>query len=77
MQSTTRELAIHYAKLSSYAYMDAVSALALCKQLGYTNNKLISNGSAQCMIFTNEQDIVVAFRGTEPTQLKDVNDCSR
>ena len=72
MQSTTRELAIHYAKLSSYAYMDADSASSLCKQLGYTNNKLISNGSAQCMIFTNEQDIVVAFRGTEPTQLKDV-----
>ena len=49
-----------------------MSASSLCRQLGYSKAKLISNGSAQCMIFTNEQDIVVAFRGTEPTQLKDV-----
>ena len=72
MQSTTRELAIHYAKLSSYAYMDEKTAKPLAKELGYLKNKLISNGSAQCMIFTNKEDIVVAFRGTEPTQFKDV-----
>ena len=72
MQSTTRELAIHYAKLSSYAYMDEKTAKPLAKELGYLKNKLISNGSAQCMIFSNKEDIVVAFRGTEPTQFKDV-----
>ena len=72
MESTTRELAIHYAKLSSYSYLTWGEAVPLSKKMGYNNVELIDNQNAQCMIFENDTDIVVAFRGTEPDQLKDV-----
>lgn len=72
MESTTRELAIHYAKLSSYSYLTWGEAASLAIKLGYNNVELIDNQNAQCMIFENDTDIVVAFRGTEPDQLKDV-----
>ena len=46
MESTTRELAIHYAKLSSYSYLTWGEAASLAIKLGYNNVELIDNQNA-------------------------------
>jgi triacylglycerol lipase len=71
MNRSNRVLAIHYARCSAIAYRDKATKEEL-KELGYSKAKLISFESAQCMIFENTKEITLAFRGTEPTQVKDV-----
>lgn len=68
----TRDQAIHFAKLSKWAYLDEKSAKKEAKDLGYTQCKLIDVENAQCMVYSNKDDIVLGFRGTEPKELGDI-----
>lgn len=60
------------AKLSSLAYLDGKEAKPKMKALGYTTHKFLDRDGAQCHILSNKNDIVIVFRGTEPTELSDV-----
>jgi|MDSW01.2.fsa_nt_gb triacylglycerol lipase len=64
--------AILFAKLSQYAYKDAKIAKKETKDLGFTKTTLISHLNAQCMVYENTKEIVLAFRGTEPKQFRDI-----
>lgn len=66
-----RNLAIHYARCSQLAYLDSVEKQDL-KELGYTKATLIDVKNAQVMVFENTDVITLAFRGTEPKEVKDI-----
>ena len=36
------------------------------------NYKFLDNDGAQCHIFNNQENLIIAFRGTEPKQFSDV-----
>ena len=67
----SRVQAIHYAKCSQFAYKDKLTKKEL-QELGYTKYKLIDVENAQCMILENTTSITLAFRGTEPGEIKDI-----
>ncbi|MDQ6962053.1 MAG: lipase family protein [Mariprofundaceae bacterium] len=61
-----------FAELSAVAYMNEDRAKEAVKTLGFTKVKLFERQGAEAYIFESEWDCVVAFRGTEPTQLNDI-----
>lgn len=60
------------AKLAEFAYLDGKEAKPKMKELGYTGHKFFENDGAQCHAVWNKEEYVLAFRGTEPTELSDV-----
>jgi len=63
---------VHFAILSKYAYKEERLMKAKAEELGYTSTTFIEKGNAQCYILEDETRLVVAFRGTELTEAKDV-----
>ena len=41
-------------------------------EMGFHNYELISNGNAQAYIIWNDKELIVAWRGTEPTEYEDI-----
>ena len=60
------------AHLSQGAYLDGVELKLILKTIGFKNHKFIEEDGAQCHIFWDEADYIIAFRGTEPDELSDV-----
>lgn len=60
------------AKLAEIAYLDGDEANPKVKALGYANHKFFSNDGAQCHVVWNDEEYVIAFRGTEPSELSDL-----
>lgn len=60
------------ARLASIAYLDKKEAAAHKKELGYTGHKFFENDGAQCHAFWNKEEYVLAFRGTEPSEITDL-----
>lgn len=60
------------AKLAQLAYLDGPEAATKIKDLGYTGHKFFENDGAQCHALWNDKEYVIAFRGTEPTELSDI-----
>ena len=60
------------AKLAEIAYLDGEEAKPRTKSLGYPNHKFFSNDGAQCHVVWNDEEYVIAFRGTEPSELSDL-----
>lgn len=60
------------AQLASIAYLDGAEAKKKGKGLGYTGHKFFENDGAQCHAFWNKEEYVLAFRGTEPTEVSDL-----
>ena len=61
-----------FSEVSALAYHDGTRVKREILRLGFKNYKFIDNDGAQCHIFHNSEHIVIAFRGTEPTQFSDV-----
>ena len=61
-----------FAEVSALAYHDGTRAKRELKALGFTKYKFLENDGAQCHIFSNEDNTVIAFRGTEPKELSDI-----
>ena len=61
-----------FAEVSALAYHDGTRAKRELKKIGFTNYKFLENQEAQCHIFSNANNIIVAFRGTEPNKFSDV-----
>lgn len=60
------------AKIAEFAYVDGPEAKPMFKSLGYTTHKFIDVDGAQCHIVSNKEEIVIAFRGTEPKEFSDI-----
>lgn len=60
----------HFAEIAKLAYLD--NAKKQFKKLGYDESHLIDIDGAQAHIAANKNRIVIAFRGTEPTEWNDI-----
>ena len=60
----------HFAEIARIAYLD--NAEQDFKKLGYYESLLIDVDGAQAHIAVNDDRIIVAFRGTEPTEWNDI-----
>jgi len=66
------ERALLFAKLSKYAYYNTEAATSQAKKLGFTTIKFYDKAGAQAYLFKNKIDLVIACRGTQPTQFSDI-----
>ena len=60
------------ALLAGAAYLDKKEGTKKYKELGYTQVKLIDVRGAQVYVVSNKNEMVLCFRGTEPTQMSDL-----
>jgi len=61
-----------FGQLASIAYMPLKEAKIEAKKLGFNNTTFYDKDGAQAYRFMNKNDIVIACRGTEPTQWNDI-----
>jgi triacylglycerol lipase len=61
-----------FADLSSIAYSDKKTATKLAKTLGFSTVEFYDRDGAQAYRFQNKHDLVIACRGTQPTQFSDI-----
>ena len=67
-----KERSLLFAELAQIAYLDEKAATKLAKQLGFTTVEFYNIDGAQSYRFMNKHDIVIACRGTEPTEFNDL-----
>ena len=68
----TFALSYFFSEVSALAYHDGTKAKRELSKLGFKSYKFLENDGAQCHIFSDKDNIIVAFRGTEPTEFSDV-----
>lgn len=61
-----------FAKLAEIAYLGPKSAKKHAKALGFTTVEFYDIDGAQAYRFMNKDDLVIACRGTEPTEFNDI-----
>ena len=61
-----------FAELAGIAYCDAEKATKYAKQIGFTTTEFYDRDGAQAYRFQNARDMVIACRGTQPTQFNDI-----
>lgn len=67
------ERSLLFAKLASIAYSDDVDQVKKdVKKLGFTTVEFYNNEGAQAYRFMNKEDLVIACRGTQPTEFNDI-----
>lgn len=67
------ERSLLFAKLASIAYNDDVEQVKKdARKLGFTTAEFYNNGGAQAYRFMNKEDVVIACRGTQPTEFNDI-----
>jgi triacylglycerol lipase len=64
--------ALLFATLSSIAYNSMKEAKSQAKDLGFTTVKFYEKDGAQAYRFQNKTDLVIACRGTQPTEFHDI-----
>lgn len=67
-----KERSLLFAELAQIAYLDEKNASKLAKKLGFTTVEFYNVDGAQSYRFMNKNDIVIACRGTEPTEFNDI-----
>ena len=65
--------ALLFATLSSIAYNSMKEAKSQAKGLGFTTVKFYEKDGAQAYLFQNKTDLVIACRGTQPTEWNDIS----
>ena len=66
-----------FAKLSSIAYSDDTKQVKKdARALGFTTIEFYNKDGAQAYRFMNKHDIVIACRGTQPSEFNDIK-CSK
>jgi len=72
-QMTFAERSLLFAKLSSIAYNDNVKEVKKqVKKLGFTTIEFYNRDGAQAYRFQNTEDLVIACRGTQPSEFNDI-----
>ena len=66
------EKSLLFANLASIAYMDLKDAKKAVKKYGFTTVEFYNKDGAQAYRFMNKEDIVIACRGTQPTEFNDI-----
>ena len=67
------ERTLLFAKLSSIAYNDNIKEVKKqVKKLGFTTVEFYNRDGAQAYRFQNAEDLVIACRGTQPTEFNDI-----
>jgi len=61
-----------FAELSMIAYLKPEETEKAALRLGFTETIFYDNDGSQAYCFSNEDEIVIAFRGTEPTEWNDI-----
>lgn len=61
-----------FAELSKIAYMVPNETERAAASLGFNQTTFYNNDGSQAYSFSNDQDIVIAFRGTEPNEWNDI-----
>jgi triacylglycerol lipase len=70
---TFAERALLFARLSEIAYQDSSYDMEEdAKALGFPNLELYDRGGAQAYRFLSDTDVVIACRGTQPTEFNDL-----
>ena len=76
MEETTmspiKDPGYHFALLSQLAYQDEEEVAPIIQSLGYESTIFVSNDNAQCYFFESDDRIIIAIRGTEVSEVKDV-----
>jgi triacylglycerol lipase len=67
-----KEKSLLFAKLSSIAYNNMKEAKSQAKRLGFTTIEFYEKDGAQAYRFMNKTDLVIACRGTQPTEFNDL-----
>ena len=68
------ERSLLFAKLSSIAYSNIKEAKTSSKDnLGFTTAEYYDKDGAQAYRFMNKDDLVIACRGTQPTEFNDIS----
>ena len=68
-----KERSLLFAKLSSIAYNDNIKEVKKqVKKLGFTTVEFYNKDGAQAYRFQNSDDMVIACRGTQPTEFNDI-----
>ena len=57
---------------ASIAYLDAEEAKPKFRELGFRKHEFIENEGAQCHVIWSANEIVLCFRGTEPSEFSDI-----
>lgn len=66
------EKSLLFAELSQIAYMDKKEATKAVKKFGFTTVEFYELDGAQAYRFMNKDDLVIACRGTQPTEFNDI-----
>jgi len=67
-----KERSLLFAKLAKIAYNTEKKAASQAKRLGFTTVEFYDKDGAQAYRFMNKDDIVIACRGTEPSEFNDI-----
>ena len=63
-----KDKSLLFAKLAKIAYYNKKEATSQAKKLGFTTIEFYDRDGAQAYRFQNKNDLVIACRGTQPTQ---------
>jgi triacylglycerol lipase len=66
------EKSLLFAKLSELAYSDGKTVKKEAKKLGFTTIEFYNKDGAQAYRLMNKEDLVIACRGTQPTEFNDI-----
>lgn len=67
-----KERSLLFANLAQIAYNSEDEARSQAKRLGFTTTEFYDKDGAQAYRFMNKHDIVIACRGTQPTEFNDI-----
>lgn len=67
-----RQRSALFARLSSIAYLEPADARKAVKFLGFTKVEFYDRNGAQAYRFQNKDDLVIACRGTQPSEFNDI-----
>jgi len=67
-----KERSLLFAKLASIAYNNEKDVKSQVKKLGFTTVEFYNKDGAQAYRFMNKNDIVIACRGTQPSEFNDI-----
>lgn len=66
------EKSLLFAELSQIAYMNKKEATKIVKKMGFTTIEFYELDGAQAYRFMNNDDLVIACRGTQPNEFNDI-----
>jgi triacylglycerol lipase len=61
-----------FAEMALISYNDEAEARRAARAIGFPDAQLLDNDGSQAYCFANEHDVVLACRGTEPTEWNDI-----